>query len=82
MSQVEPVKSKQLVEVLLVGDRRLRVDQLKVPVLVSKSGLNSFHVLRSFEVERVKVAENFQVGQRLDDRLGNFAADFRGPEYD
>ena len=39
LCQVEPVQRQQLVEVLLVGYRGLRVDQLKAPVLIADTSL-------------------------------------------
>lgn len=70
------------VEVLLVGDQRLRIDQLEVPIFVSNSCLNPFHLGRPFQLERVKVAENFQVRERFDDIFGDLAGDVDGAEDD
>jgi hypothetical protein len=41
LRQVEPVQGQQLVEVLLVRNRRWVVEQLEVPVLVADSCLES-----------------------------------------
>ena len=76
------MEAQQLVEVLFVGRRRLRVEQLEVPVLIPDPRLQPLHLVRPLQVEGMAVAEDSQVREGLDDGLGDFPGDVRRAKQD